>query len=149
MSATKIARYKNGAPTWFVTEEEALGAVENSKGFVTVVAKRLACSPQNVYALIKKHDSLRLAIHNEREATKDFAEGQLQKAIKEGNMTAIIFYLKTQASDRGYIEKQRVEHLLSVEADKFMDLLESKLDVETFQKVLEAAGGSSQLVIEG
>ena len=45
---------------------------------------------------------------DEREGLKDFAEGKLMQQIDGGNITAIIFYLKTQAKDRGYIEK--VEH---------------------------------------
>jgi hypothetical protein len=28
--------------------------------------------------------------------------------IKAGNVTAIIFYLKTQAKDRGYVERQEL-----------------------------------------
>jgi len=34
------------------------------------------------------------------------AESQLMKKIKQGNLTAIIFFLKTQAKHRGYVEKQ-------------------------------------------
>jgi hypothetical protein len=32
----------------------------------------------------------------------------LDKGMKDGNMTAIIFYLKTQGKSRGYVERQEV-----------------------------------------
>ncbi len=39
----------------------------------------------------------------------DLAEGKLYSKINEGNMTAIIFYLKCKAKDRGYIERGQIE----------------------------------------
>jgi hypothetical protein len=38
----------------------------------------------------------------------DFTESQLMKHITKGNLTAIIFYLKTKGQSRGYIEKQYI-----------------------------------------
>ena len=40
-----------------------------------------------------------------------FVESSLMKAIEGGNVTAMIFYLKTQGKGRGYVE--RSEHDLS------------------------------------
>ncbi len=40
----------------------------------------------------------------------DFMESRLLKAIDKGNVTAIIFYLKTKGKDRGYIEPQEIDH---------------------------------------
>ena len=39
--------------------------------------------------------------------TLDLAETKLVQAIRDGNMTAIIFYLKTKGAARGYIEHHR------------------------------------------
>jgi hypothetical protein len=48
------------------------------------------------------------AIKEEQDAMVDFAESMLMKKIKAEDNTAIIFFLKCRAKDRGYIE--RVEH---------------------------------------
>ena len=36
----------------------------------------------------------------------DVTEGRLYQEINAGNITAIIFFLKTQAKHRGYVERQ-------------------------------------------
>jgi len=90
------------------TAEEVVAAIEGSKGFVTIIGKRLGCSARHVYNLLDKYATARDALANEREGMRDFAEGMLYKRIEGGDTTAIIFYLKTQCKDRGYIE--RTEH---------------------------------------
>lgn len=42
------------------------------------------------------------------ESLVDFSESQLMAAINEGNLTAIIFHLKTKGKHRGYIEGQEI-----------------------------------------
>lgn len=90
------------------TAEEVVAAIEGSKGFVTIIGKRLGCSARHVYNLLDKYATARDALANEREGMRDFAEGMLYKRIEGGDTTAIIFYLKTQAKERGYVERQEV-----------------------------------------
>lgn len=52
--------------------------------------------------------SVRQAVQSAKENMLDFAEGKLFQAISAGNMTALIFYLKTQGVHRGYIERREV-----------------------------------------
>jgi hypothetical protein len=97
------------------TAAEAIQAIHDAEGFVTYAAKRLGISRVQLHRIINKHPTVKEALIDAREATKDLAESELLKNIKAGKEASIFFYLKTQAQDRHYIEKQQVEHSGSVE----------------------------------
>lgn len=121
-----------------ITAAEAIKAVKSSRGFVTTIAKQLGCTRCHVYALQKKYPTFKQAIIEEREGLKDFAEGKLLEQINSGNMTAIIFYLKTQAHDRGFVERHHIEIAMAKERAGFMADLESRLEPEVFEQILAA-----------
>ena len=79
-------------------------ALQKARGNVSVAAKSLGCSHSTIYRRVRDNEVLREIIEDEREAFLDFVESKLHEKIEEGNMTAIIFYLKTQAKHRGYCE---------------------------------------------
>ena len=56
-----------------------------------------------------KDDELLEALQDSREEIIDFAETKLIELIRNGNASAIFFYLKTVGKDRGYIEKQEID----------------------------------------
>jgi predicted transcriptional regulator len=88
------------------TAEQIANALIEAKGFVSVAAKNLGCAPNTIRNYIKRYATCSQAVTDTREEMKDFAESKLFIEIKNGNITAIIFYLKTQAKDRGYVERQ-------------------------------------------
>lgn len=55
--------------------------------------------------LLVNDSSFQLAVTEIQEEALDFVEGQLLQAIREGNLTAIMFYLKTKGRHRGYTDK--------------------------------------------
>lgn len=118
------------------TAEQCIEAARDSRGFVTTIAKRLGCTRGYVYQLAKKFKTFQDAIDEEREGLKDFAEGKLLQQIDEGNTTAIIFYLKTQAKGRGYVERQQVESIVQDELNAVLDKLQSKLTDDEYQHIL-------------
>lgn len=84
-------------------------ALEKSLGVVTTAAKAAGIDRNTHYRWLKDDDEYRLSVESLKDLSIDFAESQLFKQIKEGNTTATIFYLKTQAKHRGYIERQEIE----------------------------------------
>lgn len=91
-----------------ITQQEAITAAKESEGNITTIARKLGCDRAYVYRLQDKWPKLAQVIRDERESFKDFTESQLGKQIKEGNITAIIFFLKTQGKDRGYTERTEI-----------------------------------------
>jgi len=92
------------------TVADAIQAIKDNGGFVATAARRLDTSRTTFHAMINEHPTLKAAVIDAREQQKDHAENELIKAISAGNITAIIFYLKTQGKDRGYVERQEFKH---------------------------------------
>jgi len=88
------------------TAQKFLNAIPGSGGFITTIADRVGCTRQTVYNGMKRYPTVKQAILDEKDQLKDMAENELLRQIKDGNTTATIFYLKTQAKDRGYVERQ-------------------------------------------
>lgn len=105
----KVKRYK---------ADDYAKAVTDAGGLITVAARRLGVDRGTVYNAVRKHKKVAAALDDARERTTDLAESKLISQISEGNTTAIIFYLKTQAKNRGYVEQTQVQHSgsLTVEA---------------------------------
>jgi len=77
-------------------------ALQKARGNISVAAKALGCSHSTIYRRLQENEVLQEVLDNEREAFIDFAESKLQDLIADGNLTACIFFLKTQARHRGY-----------------------------------------------
>lgn len=82
-------------------------AIVKAYGNLSTAAKSLQVERATLYAWIEL-EGLDEAVQEGRNKRLDFAESMLDKGMKDGNMTAIIFYLKTQGKSRGYIERQEV-----------------------------------------
>lgn len=77
----------------------------------------------------------RQCVDDIHEGVIDFVESSLQEQIKDGNITAIIFFLKTKGKKRGYIEKQE----LDINQNNTPDL--SNLTSEEIINILKLADG--------
>ena len=91
------------------TSQQIADAIRNARGFVTAAAQELGCSRRTVYRYLKKFAGAQESLEDAREKRHDFVENQLMKAVDKGNITAIIFYLKTQCKERGYVERYQQE----------------------------------------
>jgi len=85
-------------------------ALRDSGGIAAMAARKLAkmygsCTAQTVRNYMNRYPSLKKAIDEVIENNLDLAEGALLRGITQGNMTAVIYYLKTKGKHRGYIER--------------------------------------------
>jgi excisionase family DNA binding protein len=90
-------------PDRFIIEK----AIVKAFGNLSTAAKSLAVERATLYRWIEQ-EGLEQAVIEGRNRRLDFAESMLDKGMQDGNMTAIIFYLKTQGKSRGYVERQEL-----------------------------------------
>lgn len=93
-----------GRPDKFTTDQ-VIKALQETKGLVSLAAKRLGCHPDTIRYMAKRHVTVASALKEEREAMTDVAELALFSAIQEKESWAVCFYLKTQGKNRGYVER--------------------------------------------
>ena len=82
-----------------------IAALEQALGIVTTAAKIVGIDRCTHYEWMKFDEEYKAAVDSIQDITLDFAESQLHKQIKEGEVTSTIFYLKTKGKKRGYVER--------------------------------------------
>lgn len=85
-------------------------ALAQYQGNMAAAARALGVSRAAVWKFVQAHPKLKEVVIDLREGMKDNAESSLYKAVLDGESWAVCFYLKTQAKDRGYVEKSEHEH---------------------------------------
>lgn len=84
-----------------------------SAGNLSLTAENLGIDRSTLWEWRKKYPELERMLNDYDESLGDLAESKLMMAINEGNLTAIIFYLKTKHKGRGYIEGQEIKATVS------------------------------------
>ena len=100
------------------TVDQVIGAIKDSAGIISTIAKRLGCSWHTVPVYIGRHPTIAKAYQAEREKVLDIAEGNLIKAIQSGDLQAIRYYLSTQGKRRGYVERVQSQTVTQDDIDK-------------------------------
>ena len=95
-----------------------LEALEKSLGVVTTAAKISGVSRSSHYLWMNEDDEYKRMVQDIENITIDFAESKLHKLIDEGDTAATIFFLKTKAKKRGYIEKVESETTIKMGLEK-------------------------------
>ena len=92
-------------------------------GNISMTCKEFGITRRAYYNKLEKDEYFKEKIDEVLESLIDFAESALMKQIKEGNTTAILFFLKTKGKHRGYVETQEVNHkgIKNIEID-FIDI---------------------------
>ena len=89
-------------------KENFLKALKANSGNIAESCRSINISRQTYYRW-KQDKTFAEACMNVEEGLLDFAESQLHKQIRDGNVTATIFYLKTKGKKRGYVERQELD----------------------------------------
>lgn len=90
--------------------DDIVDAITECHGLLTVAAEKVGCNRVTLLRRAKTSKKIRDAIELARDKMGDNAEGRLFTAINRDERWAIELYLKTQCRDRGYFEKQLLEH---------------------------------------
>ena len=103
-------------------------------GILTTAARKLGCASCTVYEYLQRFPALKDVLAEARESSVDLAESKLIEAIKADNLTAIIFYLKTQGKSRGYSERSEHDLTSAGEPFKFTIKINGRDDETTRQR---------------
>jgi len=90
-------------------KKDMIEALTKSAGNVSAACKMVGVSRQTHYAWLDKSDTYKKEYGDSLEQLKDFVETELLKNIKGGSVAAQIFWLKTKAKDRGYVERVELD----------------------------------------
>lgn len=85
-----------------------LAALEEHLGIVSSAAKVVGIARSTHYNWLDSDEVYKQAVSDISEASLDFAESILFQLMKDKDTTAVIFYLKTKAKKRGYVERQEI-----------------------------------------
>ena len=80
-----------------------------SLGIISTACKLTKITRQTYYNWINTDNEFKECVNDIQEAQKDYVESKLIENIDKNDTTAIIFYLKTKAKDRGYTDKTEIE----------------------------------------
>jgi len=92
-----------------ITTKQVEAALIARTGNVSAAARSLGVSRAWVDMLIKRSEKLKQVVHDARQSMCDNAESSLNRAVLNGEAWAVCFTLKTQAKDRGYVERTQTE----------------------------------------
>jgi hypothetical protein len=95
------------------SRQALIEALRQADGNMATVAKKFHCSRGLVWQHVDGDPELRALTDELQETFIDEAESQLYKHIREGNVVACIFFLKTKARHRGYSERLELLPLAS------------------------------------
>lgn len=95
--------------TRVLSQADVIGALEHTGGRISHAAKYLGTSFVKIRRFMEENKAVKDAVKRIEEAEIDFAEKRLRDKIAEGNMTAIIFYLKCKGKGRGFIEDEKID----------------------------------------
>ena len=81
-----------------------LDALEQTLGIVSTACNRVNIPHSRYRKWMERDPEFKKAVEQVADVTIDYVETQLFRQIQEGNAQATMFYLRTRAKHRGYVE---------------------------------------------
>ncbi len=134
-----------GAPFKYKAEQ-MVEALRETKGLVSVAARKLGCEPSTVRVYIRRYPTVAQAVKDSRESITDLAETRLWAAIDRGEPWAVQFWLRTQARERGYSERYDLGTFLRERAVELADErgLDKVATLHAAERIIAEAGAGSR-----
>lgn len=85
-----------------------IDAIPKSAGIISTIASRVGCDWHTAKKYIDTYPTVKQAYLDECERVTDLAETELIKAIQNGDLQAVKYYLSTKGKHRGYVERQEL-----------------------------------------
>lgn len=95
---------------WGMSNEDIEKLIIKTNGNITAVARSCKVDRHTLYKRIKASAKLQQALQTAREEALDVAESVLFQRAIAGNTQELLFFLRTRGAERGYADKQQVEH---------------------------------------
>ena len=92
------------------TEDQLLEAIKDTGGIMSRIADKLGCSWHSAEKHVNKNEVAKQAYKDERQGLIDDSENVIRNAVKGGDVQSAKFVLMTLGKNRGYTERQEVEH---------------------------------------
>ena len=116
-------------------KEQFIEALEQSMGIISHAAKKVGVDRTTPYRWMKEDEEYRRRVEEVSAIPLDFTESKLFEAINDGNITAIIFYLKTKGKNRGYVERTEISGI---------DDKDIKVEIEVFDSNKQSIHASQE-----
>jgi hypothetical protein len=91
------------------SKKKMLEALEYNLGIVSTSCANADVSRATHYRWLTEDEEYKAYVKEIQEAAIDFVESKLYEKIKDKDTASIIFYLKSKAKHRGYVERQQIE----------------------------------------
>lgn len=91
-----------------IAKKRMIDALRETLGVITPALETAEISHSAFYSWMDKDQEFKEEVERLEMEQLDTAEHALLKKIKAGDVTSIIFYLKTKGKKRGYVERQEI-----------------------------------------
>lgn len=107
-----------------------LEAYEKSFGNILVSCKTVGIARQTYYNWIQEDEQFKKDVETiePQERFLDFLEGKLVEKINGGDVTSLIFALKTKGKRRGYVERQEITGADGIPTNFQVEIIRSDKD---------------------